>query len=659
MAEKVQQRIEKRLPELEDLLVKELFTQDERVTQKADYLRYIEYEINLEQLRVKRKSRLSKKPKDSVSDFAGIKHIHNLFQKALFKFKGDVLLWLQYIDFSQKQGSNRRLAQIFADVLRLHPTKEVFWIQAATWEFSTNFNTEAARNLFQRGLRLNPKSQTLWLEYFRLELKFTEKIKLRRKLLLKRHVSDVDPENSQSDASTSSHSDQEESNILSLGDKQVQELSESDPILSGALSQAVYRNAIEDIPYDVEFRVRFLEIYSLFSGNQEGIQLVYDSLLRDFPEDARAVDLTIRLPLEKYSAGSKDYISALEKCVAKYDDALASSFTSRLTLFYGEFLRNCLAENEDASLKTYLQLKLKSVLSSARKRAQEDADTVLSPELYEFYIVVLRDVFSKVTQARKVADEASRLHPGELGIWKLFLSLVPEQENDERLLILETALNHCCSSVELWNMYLESYISSMNGQVEDSDREKHEKLFLDSLRKLSALHLSCEEAKEQRDRAKDTILKHLLSWAFQAGGILYVRSLSERVASVCPLSADFYRQWIKIELSYYHENPNGDKAGPKDQAMLDSFRSLFDQRQAQIASETLKRIVSLYENMVELVPSDISCWLEYLAFLDTAGSPHQGSSALYRAKSLLDPNTYFQLERDYADFQKHRSLESN
>lgn len=77
MAEKVQQRIEKRLPELEDLLVKELFSQEElnhiikkrkafefaisrRITQKADYLRYIEYEINLEQLRVKRKSRLSK-----------------------------------------------------------------------------------------------------------------------------------------------------------------------------------------------------------------------------------------------------------------------------------------------------------------------------------------------------------------------------------------------------------------------------------------------------------------------------------------------------------------------------------------------------------------------------------------------------------------------
>lgn len=280
-----------------------------------------------------------------------MKHIHNLFQKALFKFKGDVLLWLQYIDFSQKQESNRRLAQIFSDVLRLHPTKEVFWIQAATWEFSTNYNTEAARNLFQRGLRLNPKSQTLWLEYFRLELKFTEKIKLRRKLLLKRNTSDADLE----EVRDNSHSDEESSNFLSVGDNQVQELSEDDPILSGALAQAVYRNAIEDIPYDVEFRVRFLEIYGMFSGNKEGIELVYFSLLRDFPEDARAVDLTIRRPLEQFSPGSKDYISALEKCVAKYDEALASTFSSRLTLFYGEFLRDCLAENEDAALVNHVR----------------------------------------------------------------------------------------------------------------------------------------------------------------------------------------------------------------------------------------------------------------------------------------------------------------
>lgn len=93
--------------------------------------------------------------------------------------------------------------------------------------------------------------------------------------------------------------------------------------------------------------------------------------------------------------------------------------------------------------------------------------------------------------------------------------------------------------------------------------------------------------------------------------------------------------------------------------MLDSFKSLFDQRQAQIASETLKRIIALYEGMIDLDHSDISCWLEYLAFLYTAGSPHQGSGILHRAKSLLEPAIYAQLERDYVDFQEHRSLESN
>lgn len=410
MAEKVQQRLEHRLPELEDLISKSIFTKEEisfivnrrkafefAITKisanKIDYLRYIEYEINLEKLRAKRKARLAKQPKESVSDRSIVHHIHNLFQRALFKFRGDALLWMQYIDFAINHSSDYRLKQIFADALRLHPTNELLWIQAATWEFSNQFNTHAARSLFMKGLRFNQKSQLLWHEYFRLELKFTEKVRLRRKLLLNRSVYDY---RTQDEDSYLESDEGEAANYIALGDAQVKSLAVDDPILTGALAQVVYRNAIEAIPYDIEFRCKFLDIYAMFTGNLEGIELVYNSLAADFPGDPRVVDLVIRRPLQQYALGSAKYISALEGCVAKYEEALASSFSSKLVLFYAEFLCDCFDKNEDEALRAYLELKLRKALFDARKRAGADSDIQLQPELYEFYIVALRDRFNKL-----------------------------------------------------------------------------------------------------------------------------------------------------------------------------------------------------------------------------------------------------------------------
>ena len=38
------------------------------------------------------------------------------------------------------------------------------WIMAAKWEFEENKNIPNSRSLLQKGLRVNPSSQKLWLE---------------------------------------------------------------------------------------------------------------------------------------------------------------------------------------------------------------------------------------------------------------------------------------------------------------------------------------------------------------------------------------------------------------------------------------------------------------------------------------------------------------
>ncbi|CAN0294818.1 unnamed protein product [Discosporangium mesarthrocarpum] len=162
-----------------------------RQTRKLDFLRYIEYEVNLEGLRALRTKKIdksftshgsgSRKPRSS--DFSGVRLIRRTFDRAVSKFPGDVNLWLQYIDHAARQGSSKTLGQLFARALQLHPRNPGLWIKAASWEFFECNNSTAARVLMQRALRINRSSRNLWVQWFRLEFHYVRKLAGRRELL--------------------------------------------------------------------------------------------------------------------------------------------------------------------------------------------------------------------------------------------------------------------------------------------------------------------------------------------------------------------------------------------------------------------------------------------------------------------------------------------
>lgn len=223
MAEYVQQNLEGMLPELEELERLGVFSSDEirtivrkrreyeyrlqkRIVQKSDFLRYMQYEINLDMLKKKRKSRLGIR-RNLQAEHAAVKKIYTLFQNALKKFVGDIKLWIQYIEFCKHMGSLKILGKVFAKLLQYHPDKPNLWIMAAKWEFEENKNIPNSRSLLQRGLRVNSSSQQLWLEvrctriivshetvvpynflqnyvlqYFRMELLHVEKVSHLRKI---------------------------------------------------------------------------------------------------------------------------------------------------------------------------------------------------------------------------------------------------------------------------------------------------------------------------------------------------------------------------------------------------------------------------------------------------------------------------------------------
>ena len=109
-------------------------------SRKADYLRYIEAEMNLEKLRALRSKKLAdrkhrkaltpeeqqkhNKKKDSkIGDGHIIQHVHTLFVRALRKFRGDVSLHLQHAAFAKEAKSFNRLDKIYTQALQVRERK--------------------------------------------------------------------------------------------------------------------------------------------------------------------------------------------------------------------------------------------------------------------------------------------------------------------------------------------------------------------------------------------------------------------------------------------------------------------------------------------------------------------------------------------------------
>ncbi|CDO69297.1 hypothetical protein BN946_scf184976.g16 [Trametes cinnabarina] len=276
------------LAELKDLVQKGLFTQKEikqimqkrtafetalvrRIPKKSDFLRYATYEMSLEALRRKRAERL-KLPKGppSVSDYALVKRQFQIFERALKKFKGDVGLWIQYIQVAKKEGARALVGRITARALQLHPNVPALYVLAAAHELE-HLSPSAARALLQRGLRLNADSIEMWREYVRMEMNFVESLRRRWSVL------GIDIKGKGKDTEKGDGSRRRNANESSLGDGNAEgddgmqvddeeDLDEDETarkeIMEGAIVKAVISNAVKALPKIELFR----ELHELISG---------------------------------------------------------------------------------------------------------------------------------------------------------------------------------------------------------------------------------------------------------------------------------------------------------------------------------------------------------------------------------------------------------
>ena len=192
----VQQILERMVPELEDLQERGIFTQAEvrsivdrrreheyamhrRAPDEVDFVRAIEYELNLEALRRRRKVKLGMR-RSTLADHAGLRRVHFIFDRATRRLRADARWWTQWADFCIRTRSTRAADRVFGRALQLHPRDEALWILAASWHFDRMSNFATARSLMTRAVRVNRFSRALWVAFFRLECVYVLRMKGRR-----------------------------------------------------------------------------------------------------------------------------------------------------------------------------------------------------------------------------------------------------------------------------------------------------------------------------------------------------------------------------------------------------------------------------------------------------------------------------------------------
>jgi U3 small nucleolar RNA-associated protein 6 len=113
----------------------------------------------------------------------------NLFNLATRKFPSSLSLWRHYIAYVLTQSSPKLVSRALAAAISLHPANPEFWMMAARWEADGNEqgagggNVDGARKLLLRALRFNKASETIWLEWLRIEVSFAERLRKRWEVL--------------------------------------------------------------------------------------------------------------------------------------------------------------------------------------------------------------------------------------------------------------------------------------------------------------------------------------------------------------------------------------------------------------------------------------------------------------------------------------------
>ncbi|KAL6709472.1 U3 snoRNP protein [Coniothyrium glycines] len=336
--------LESAAAELNELERKKIFTLDEiksiakrrsdfehivnaRGSHPSDYMRYIEFEKNVDALRRKRIKRMGVRYRGS-----GQRTIYQLYQRATRKFSGDLALWIQYIDFARKDKAYKRLNDIFTAVARLHPTKPDIWILAANYFMDTQADITNARSYMQRGLRFCKTSEVMWIGYAKLETIYVGKIAGRRKIL------GLDIDRTQNQHTNEDGGDgmialpqvtAEDINPSLKQDDGVDEVAlqnlASAPILTGAIPIAIFDSAMKQFHNRPRVAEKFFDMFAEFeqlSCIPRILHHVLEYLQEKYPQGVETVICHFHIRLFGLDPADPEFPLALGEALGSISSAI-------------------------------------------------------------------------------------------------------------------------------------------------------------------------------------------------------------------------------------------------------------------------------------------------------------------------------------------------
>uniref|UniRef100_A0A8C8DBF2 UTP6 small subunit processome component n=1 Tax=Oryzias sinensis TaxID=183150 RepID=A0A8C8DBF2_9TELE len=520
MAEIVQQRIEDRIPELEQLERVGLFTKKEvksvvkRVTaleyklhrlivNKEDFIAYIQYEINVLELIKKRRAHIHYKFKREEIEFPIIHRIHGIFRRATKKWKDDVQLWLSHVAFCKKWVCKAGIPFLHVKSYASYPPWQArllvsaLWIMAAKSELEDQDSSESARHLFLRALRFHPNNKKVYQEYFRMELLHAEKLRKQKAELEKAEID--------------------------LGEYEF-----SPAILSGRLADVVYKDATGKIK-EAEFVISLLNIAAIFDFTKELQDSILQDLQTNYAADSLMWDFMARRELEAPGLGEEHHSAKAraldinrreERCCQLYEEGLRVISTEPMWSRYLDFCLERLKRKTNVQeLKEKRQERLLGVLQRAH-----DA-SLLMEDYYKSWLQILLSS-GDAEGAASVAMAATERYHKSVTTWSLSLQTLVQLGSGDPARLFQEALTHVNpkESLPLWQLQLQW--STANQTPEDTE----------AIFKVSAVPTVAMEMKDS-----------YLNWSYTTGGYKKARKTFKSLQENRPLSKSFFTRMVEIE----------------------------------------------------------------------------------------------------------------
>jgi U3 small nucleolar RNA-associated protein 6 len=436
--------LEQQVPELQDLLRKKIFTEEQvrQIAQKrssfehilnargsssVDYARYAEYEQNLESLRKKRCQRLGIKS----SGHTGQRRIFFILDRGVRKFPGDLKLWMQYVGFCRKERATKKIKEVLTRLLRLHPTKAELWVYAARYAVEEEGDMMSARGYMQRGLRFCEHNRGLWIEYGRLECIYVAKIATRRRILGVdgQKPNAVEEVEEGDDMMKLPQITEEDINpqLQEKGDEELDEAAlrnlENTPAITGAIPIAIFDAAMKKFIYDEKVGEQFFDMVAGFertSAFDRILRHIVSTMVDTTPESVATIACQMRLPLVGLEPLSPQFPVAVGESLR-----VARQMMAQLPLKRQEIAQHAIPLLLPFALDPEMDLDVQTVISAS-----------------------IRQFVKNIDSGDRVADLVDRLveHEHQDQARRLLETSMKVNGSNERLLQAHAALNAVVSA---------------------------------------------------------------------------------------------------------------------------------------------------------------------------------------------------------------------